>query len=293
MRKLSKVMVATIMLIALAVALAAVQLMLLAMPLAAAAVVALGGAIAVMAFKVHVSSATSRSVERRVKLLTTARSVPSAAPVVNPPAPVGSATPAPPPAPTRTTAEKLRTVGTYTPQKVAAESTAGRVAASVTPDPDAPYRLFAATHGMGNPDTSAVSRRVLALVGSDRLAAVLADAGDVHRLHPGVSAAEIEHAQPSALIIEEDALNSGPWVGAVDPHGSKLLLELRVAMAWMRRNSGSIFVIPATGAQGLAATAMRADTITIDREFIASLSPEDPPSLYRTLAQYAAGGTPA
>lgn len=283
MRRLTPVILATLGLLALAGATGALQLLLIGFPLAAVAVLLVAAALAALTLKLHATSLTAKAVERHVKLLAGAVATIRATP---------TAPPAPPPAtavdPEPTPAEKLRSIDTYTPQPTASGVVKGRQAASTAPDPDAPFRLFSATHGAGNPDVTATSQRAIAVVGSDALAAALAPIGQVHRLHPGISAAELEHARPAALVVEEDAFSSGSWVGSLEPQGAQRLLELRVAMAWMRRNTGSIFVLPASGPKPMAADAMRADTTLVDEEFLASQA-DAPPSLLRTLAGYAAG----
>lgn len=285
MRRLSPVILGTLGLLALAGVLGGLQLILLGLPLGAAAVLLLAAALGALTLKVHTSSLTGKAVERRVKLLAgTVATLAAARPSTPPAAPAVNAAPEP------ISAEKLRSIGTYTASPSTTGVAKGRQAAATTGDPDAAFRLFAATHGAGNPDVTATSRRAIAVVGSEALAAALAAIGEVHRLHPGISAAELEHAQPAALVIEEDALSAGPWIGSLDPQGAQRLLELRVAMAWMRRNTGSIFVLPTSGAKPMAADAMRADTTLVDADFVAAQL-DAPPSLLRTLADYHEGAT--
>ncbi|SHI73195.1 hypothetical protein SAMN02745244_00933 [Tessaracoccus bendigoensis DSM 12906] len=203
------------------------------------------------------------------------------------PAPAPQVTVVPAPAPQAPDPrEKLNTIGTFTPETIpGAES--GRIAAAVTTDPDAPFRLLVATKGASG---GGAAGRSLALVGSDGLAQALAGHCAVHRIHPSMSQAEFVSAAPEILVIEEDALNGGAWDGALAPQGSQLLLELRVAMASIRAAEGFIYVIPTRGMQGMAAEAMRADTVLVDDEFAARFTAEDAPdSLLKTLGNYRLG----
>ncbi|GAB3813176.1 hypothetical protein GCM10028820_07480 [Tessaracoccus terricola] len=278
MRRVTPVVAATMLLVLAAAALGGVQLLLLDLPLAGLAVCLVGVAVVVLTWKLQVTASTAKDVQRRLKLLAHQLD----RPVPAPPKPA----PAPPAEPVRTVAEKLTEVGTFTAERSVATDSTGRVAAATTTDADAPFRLFAATNGMGAPEVSPVTRNAIALVGSDALAAHLAAHGTVHRLHPSMSAAELEYSRPTSLVIEEDSLASGPWAGALDPHGASLLLELRVAMAWMRRNTGSIYVLPATGIRGVAADALRADTNVIDEALVEAQGPDPAPSLLTGLHAY-------
>lgn len=287
-KQLTPLMTVTILLIGAASLAAAVQFFLLDLPAAALAAVLAGAGVALLAWKIQVTSLTGKTLERQLKLLAAARTAAAAphppitaAPVV-PTAPVTA--PAPP---ERSLEDKLRVVGTYTPPpNVQTTGGPGRLAAGVAADPDAPFRLFAATHGFGAPPASLTSSRAIALIGSGHLAETLGAHGSVYRLHPSLTAAELEHARPSALVVEEDALNSGPWCGALDPHGAKLLLEIRVAMAWMRRHTGAIYVVTSTGRAAVSAAAMRADTILIDDDFTLRQADGGPASLATVLAAH-------
>lgn len=200
--------------------------------------------------------------------------------VIAPPAPAA----APPATPTpagRSLEEKLRDIGVFYPQR-ASGTMAGRQAAAVSTDPEAPYRLYAATHQAGG---RGAGGRVFAVAGSDRLVALLEQHGTVHRLHPSMSMAEMAKHDPDVLVVEEDAFHDGVWRGAVDPHGGKLLQELRVAMSTMRKLHRPIYVLTATGIPGQAAPFLRADTIVVDDATTEGTPLDDaPPSLLLSMA---------
>ncbi len=269
MKQITPVLAVTGLALGLGTVLISVELFLQELPIAAVGVLLLGFAAAMQAWKQQATITILHGVRRRIaQLFTSGSTAARPAPPTTPPAPPAAPTPALAPAPASRpepdTASKLRQIGTWTPPKTSYSATHGRNAASVTSDPDAPFRLFAATSGFGAPEVSNVTRRAIALVGSDTMAERLSPHFTVQRLHPRLSAAELEHARPTTLIIEEDALSTGPWAGALEPHGSALLMELRVAQAWMRRNAGINYVLPATRAAHIAAPALRADTIVLE-----------------------------
>lgn len=166
-----------------------------------------------------------------------------------------------PPAPDPS--RKLRQIGAWAPRKTLPQHSRGRIDASVATDPDAAYRLFAATNGFGAPDISNVTGRTIALVGSDALTEQLAPDFVVQRLHPHLSSAELEHARPSTLVVEEDALSKGPWAGALEPQGSSLLSELLTAQAWIREHAGITYILPAAERTPCAAAPLWAEAVVI------------------------------
>lgn len=195
---------------------------------------------------------------------------------------VNPAPPAPAPAPQPTGRDRharLNHIGSFNPLS-AASASEGRIAGQRPTDPEAAYRLFVATQRPGG--------RAIALVGSQQLEQVVGAHGTVTRLHPGMSAAEVDAASPQVLIVDEDALCQPPWTGAVEAHGAKLLLELRVAMAALRRAEGLIYVLKATNTPGPAAPALRADTTVIDGSVQLS-DPDGSPNLFVDLVRYRAG----
>lgn len=171
--------------------------------------------------------------------------------------------------------EKLRHIGVWAPKR-RTPSQHGRIDASVSPDPDSAFRLFAATNGFGAPEVSNVAGRTIALVGSDALFERLSAHFILQRLHPRLSDAELEHARPSTLIVEEDALVLGPWSGTLEPQGFSLLSELLAAQAWIRQNAGLNYVLPAAKSRASIPT-LRAEAVVIEE----SMSTKDagPPAL--------------
>lgn len=266
-KRMSKVVLGVLGAVGLAGGLAALDSFLAARPLLAVAALLATGSAAWFVWKIHAISLGIRDLRRRPALSSATAAAP-AAPAPVQPQPVG-------------VTEKLRTIGEFHPERAQGAS-AGRQAAAVSTDPDAAFRLYAATQRTsGSPRVG----RSLGVVGTDALVQKLAMHGTVQRLHPSLSAAEMAKSQPDVLIVEEDALVGGPWRGALESHGGKLLLELRVAMATMRRLQRPIYVIAATGIPGLAAAGLRADTILVDDAYADEvLRPDAPPSLLATMA---------
>lgn len=248
------------------------------LPLVAVAAVLGCAAFVLLAWKIQFISITVRELQRRKPPITAPRQ-----PLHTPIASIPTQTEKP----RRDTAEKLCSVGSYTPTSPAGGGSApGRHAAKVSADPDAPYRLFASTGGYGTQLASPITGRRIALIGSPSLESALQAHGDIQRLHPSVTEAQLMHAQPSTLVIEEDALAQGPWAGALEPHGTRLLNELRVCMAWMRSRAGLIYVIPAKGLTPLAAAALRADTTVVDDIFKENHGADGPASLLDALIDH-------
>ncbi len=181
------------------------------------------------------------------------------------------------------TQSKLRHIGTFHPVKaVAAQS--GRHAAAVQRDLDAPFRLVAATQRASEPGR--VGRTIIALASHD-VESLLASHGVVHRLHPSMSAGEIAKLDPQLLVIEEDALDSGPWKGVLAPQGSQLLVELRAAIDDITARGGVVYTLPSRGVPGLAVKAIRSRSSVIDDLLGEKASVNDmPDSLLRDLGRY-------
>ncbi len=296
MKRITPVFVATALMIAVGTVLVVLELLLARLPLAASGALLWGFAAAVLAWKQQGTISIVNSVRRLVgQLLSAASTTPCQSPPItvhtsmHPPVAITPASPSPgtpssaasnpvastslptartptphkPDNPNSDSTRKLREIGDWSPPKTASSKANGRIAASVEPDPDAPFRLFAATHGFGAPDVSNVTARSVALVGSNALAERLAAHFTVQRLHPRLSRAELEHARPTTLIVEEDALDSGPWAGALDPHGSSLLSELQMAQSWMSRHAGVNYVLPATNRTHAAAPILYEDAVVL------------------------------
>ncbi len=247
-KRITPLLAAAAALTAAAVLLIAAELLLAGHILAAVGTVLLGPVVGVMLWK---QQATIVSLQRLRQGLGQSESG-RRRPATTSPAPQVSPDPG----------GKLRRVGVWTPPKTTYSATQGRAAAQVAADPDAPFRLFAATTGFGSPDVSDVTPRSIALVGSDALAERLRSRFTVQRLHPRVSAAELAHARPATLVVEEDSLDGGPWAGALDPAGSALLTEIRQAQQSIRDADGICYVIPGRRAR-LGAPALRAEAMVV------------------------------
>lgn len=272
-KNLSKQMLVVVGFLALSALLVLIDSLQHGRPLLGIAAVLFCGAVAAIAWKTHTTRLAVRRLERRRPVAAPAPAPAPVAPVATPPAPPTG----------RPLAEKLTDIGTFQPTK-ASGNAAGRQAAAVVADPEAPFRLVAATQRTKG---SARIGRALAVVASDDLVQQLSRHGTVMRLHPSMSAAEMAKADADVLVIEEAALEAGPWAGTLGADGGKLLLELRVAMAAMRSRKRPIYVVTTTGVAGLASAGLRADTLLVDDGLSAQLlSPGAPPSLLKTLATH-------
>src|SRR5699024_7983492 len=111
---------------------------------------------------------------------------------------------------------------------------------------------------------SVTGGRVVAMIGSQKLAAVLSEFGTVVGLHPGASAVELAAAGADPLVSEEAALEAGPWSGALEAHGPRLLNELRDASATISTAGGRTYVIAAPGVPAVGSAGIR-DMATVVR----------------------------
>lgn len=244
-----------------------IQLFLLDLPLMGVAALLAGSGFILMTWKLQSIGVMIKDLQRRMAVL-----VSSAPP--SPPSPPSSTSP-PPIAESPTTPESARP--SPTPEPPVEDETA--------------HQLFRLLYGRGSVDVR--MRRRVALVGSSELRDRLAAQGSVIPLHPRISVAELERTIPDTLIVEEDAIDSGPWRGALDPQGAALLAELRTAVEWTQSNDGAIFVLPATGARKAGAQSLRRDTVVLDKEAIAGLPLDSPPSLLSVLAAHRHGQSTA
>ena len=120
-------------------------------------------------------------------------------------------------------------IGASSVEILDAEAT-GRQAAAVTEDMERPQKLFAATSGMGfftlHPE--GLNLRPIAGIVSPSLSKRLAAEYALHPpLHPGMVLLELDRAQPSAIVLEEDALNNGVWAGAMRASGTLLFSDIQ------------------------------------------------------------------
>lgn len=122
----------------------------------------------------------------------------------------------------------------------------GRHAAAAVPDPERPHKLFAATYGMGSLDARPIEqpRRGVAVIASTALVEQLERDYAVSRLHPGTELAELDHAEPTALVIEERALEAGVWFGALRATGAALFAELQAVLSWAQAQQVTVYVLP-------------------------------------------------
>lgn len=274
--------------------LVAVQAALGGLWFAAVGTVLFGLALLVMSAKVHKSARTTARLQRQLR--DGLRGIGSV------PAPAATPTGRMPPA---AVAERLKAIGQVVPQVV--DSTAkGRQAAAVHADPERSFRLYAATRGTvahGPSDSSAASaengRRVAALVGRS-LAAGLAAEFAVTRLHPGLAEAEFEAAQPSALVIEEDALQQGAWYSTLQASGVGLLREVLSLMSTARSRGISIYVVPSERLELSTTTLRRHASMVVgpgadatDQDLLAAESVHGPAVRRPLIDVLRAGASPA
>ncbi|MEE1620720.1 hypothetical protein ACQ7DA_07825 [Zafaria sp. J156] len=139
-------------------------------------------------------------------------------------------------------------------------SAKGRQAAAVDSDPLRPFRLYAATRGTvaapGGAAPENGSGRRIAAIATPRLAARLNGDFSVSALRPGLSLAELEASQPTAVVVEEDALRAGAWYSALQAGGTGLLREI-FEVARESRERGIGFYVVASDTLELSSTTLR------------------------------------
>lgn len=233
--------------------LGSIELFLTDLPLAGVAALLLGGGLLLLTWKVQGSNTATREQLRKILAMTVS---PTTAPVPVEVPPASGAAHQP--------------KATHRDEASLSEAMAS-------------YKLHALLHGApaGTP-----SRRRIAFIGSPALGEELTGIGRVVRLHPRMSVAEIEHAMPDTLVMEEGAFDRGPWIGALSAHGSQLLAELCSAVQLMRHYDAAVFVLASPDQQQAGATALRRDTIVLDRSTVARLSPDTPSPLMSVLASH-------
>ncbi|WP_199711049.1 hypothetical protein [Tessaracoccus antarcticus] len=262
-QRLTPVVALAIVVFGVAAILAAAQLFLLTLPLMGLAALLTGSGFILLTWKLQSIGVTTKALQRRMDVLATS---------AQPPPPLPPSSSSSPPTP---------------------EAPEPPAVASPSPAPEPPrgdataHHLVRLIHGGGSAE--APLRRRIALVGSTALRDRLTAHGSVIPLHPRMSVAELEQATPDTLVVEEDAIDSGPWIGALDPQGAELLAELRTAVEWMRRNDGAVVVLPASGARKAGAQSLRTDTVVLDEATMAAQRVDAPPSLLSALAAHRHG----
>ena len=124
----------------------------------------------------------------------------------------------------------------------------GRNAAAVTADEWRPHKLLAATLAMGSVATSGAEGpqdgRRIAGVMSPEVSRVLKTRYAVTHLRPDLVAAQLEQAQPSAIVLEESALDQDLWFGGLRASGGSLFREIEGIFDWAKASQQSIYVLP-------------------------------------------------
>jgi hypothetical protein len=110
----------------------------------------------------------------------------------------------------------------------------GRNAAAVTEDESRPHKLFAATQ----------SGRRIAGIMSPEIAAALQTRYTVTCLRPDVGPAQLEQAQPSAIVLDERALDHGLWFGALRAGGGSLFRQVQAILDWATARQQTVYVLP-------------------------------------------------
>ena len=123
----------------------------------------------------------------------------------------------------------------------------GRHAAAVTADELRPHKLLSATLAMGSVATpqgeGAKNGRRIAGVMSPEVSRVLQTRYALTQLRPDLVAAQLEQAQPSAVVLEESALDQDLWFGGLRASGGALFREIEAIFDWAEASQQSIYVL--------------------------------------------------
>jgi len=130
--------------------------------------------------------------------------------------------------------------------KVIDRGSKGRQAGAVTNDEARPWKLFSATLGMGSAllEPGRRTLRPIAGVVSPELLKVITGTYAFTQFHPGLVPVELDYAQPTAIVLEESALDRGVWFGALRTAGAPLFADISAALIWAKAKCQSIFVLP-------------------------------------------------
>ncbi|QCU78352.1 hypothetical protein E7744_09380 [Citricoccus sp. SGAir0253] len=247
---------ATFLAVVLGTVLVALQAVLSGLWLAAAGICLLGAAASVLALKVFTAALLAARTERSLR-----QGMSAAPPARAPSRPVAAADPA--------TANRLRAIGVVEPSVVNAAAK-GRQAAAVRDDPQRSFRLYAATRGASLPaDQSSAGaadgagRRRIAAIATAEQAAAWGREFAVTRLHPELARAEFEAAQPTALVIHEDALRTGAWYSTLQAGGVGLLRQVFDLIATCRRNAIMVYVVASDTLELSTPTLRRRATLVV------------------------------
>jgi hypothetical protein len=151
-------------------------------------------------------------------------------------------------------------------------ATVRRKAGVVTPDEARSWKHFSAALGLGStvPEPGRRTLRPIAGVVSPELLRVLEGHYVFTPLHPGLVAVELDHAQPTAIVLEESALDRGVWFGALRATGAALFADLRAALSWAKVRHQSIFVLPDPTPRPYSAALRRQATYLVGPGLIAN-----------------------
>lgn len=190
--------------------------------------------------------------------------------------------------------QRLRKIGLFAPKKLDTRAK-GRQAAAVAEDPKRSYRLYAATRGtLSSAIEPEPYMRKVAVVASQSLKKHLQDSFHVISLHPGLAEAQFEAENPSCLIIEEAALQDGPWSTALSATGTALFQEILGVRNRAAANGLQIYVLPSNLIEVSTRVLRSRASVLVDyeygQEFIATQhnSPKDKitPGVISSLVAY-------
>lgn len=152
-------------------------------------------------------------------------------------------------------AQRLHTVG---------QVTAGRLAAAVSTDASRSDRLLMSLERDTFPQQANGSGRKIGIIGTSELHDVLGSIGiQLCSYFPSLSVAQNKNYVPSAVIIEEAALSSGAWTGALSSGGLLLYDEICQILGWAETRGIPAYFIRNTGIPDIQTNDLVSQTVTI------------------------------
>lgn len=152
-------------------------------------------------------------------------------------------------------AQRLHTIG---------QVTAGRLAAAVSTDASRSDRLLMSLERDTVPLLANGSGRKVGVIGTSELHDVLGSLGiQSCSYFPSLSVAQNKNYAPSAVIIEEAALSSGAWAGALSSGGLLLYDEICQILGWAETRGIPAYFIRNTGIPDIQTNDLVSQTVTI------------------------------
>lgn len=166
--------------------------------------------------------------------------------------------------------QRLHSIGMYTP-KVLDTSAKGRNAAAVIPDEQRSYRLYAATEGsLGSRRLNAegLGFRKIAVIGTSPLRDSLEAQFEVTMLYPGIAEAVFDAESPSALVIEEAALETGAWDTTLSSTGLPMLDEVLAVRDRAVEGALQVYLLPSKRIDVSTHTLRDKATVVVDNSYL-------------------------